>query len=121
MPKPDMAAIVASIVTAFENAMTIFKRIQHDSKPNKRAHKKNANVNRNGHGAEEDRLRLSLQTGPKIIINEYQENTRRLGSKYRRGDGMLYPLMCTDSFKIYKSALIYRLVFLSGLLLLLHE
>ena len=110
-----MAAIVASIVTAFENAMTIFKRIQHDSKPNKRVHKKNANVNRNGHGAEEteeDRLRLSLQTGPKIIINEYQANTRRFGSKYRRGDGMLCPLICTDSFKMYKSALIYRLVFL---------
>jgi len=82
-----MAAIVASIVTAFENAMAISKRIQHDSKP-KRAHKKNADVNHNHHGAEEteDRLRLSLQTGPKIINSEYRKNTRRFGSKYRRGD-----------------------------------
>ena len=90
MPKQDITAQVPSWRLSFENALAAFKRIQHvninpDSKP-KRAHKKNIDVNRNGHGT--DRLRLSLQTGPESIMSEYDKNARILGSRYKRGDGM---------------------------------
>lgn len=90
MTNPGLSEIISSIVSAFENGMNVFRSIKTKSKQAKLNKKKKTNAELDDGSGEREELRLglSLQRGPRQIMNTFETNSGRYGDRYRRGDGI---------------------------------
>jgi len=76
----NLANIVECIVSAFQNSLKVFQKVQGRQRPNK------VKCAADRH-KEELHLRRSMRQGPTDIIREYDRSFSALGDRFATGDG----------------------------------
>jgi hypothetical protein len=115
MAKSDVSTMVSSILSAFGTGMDLFRRLQgkkelkrlrrdrktkvdqrsrdslqHRNKQKQKSRDRNhGDESEDGEETEDLRLRKSLEQAPEDIRREYETSVRRLGERFRKGDGIL--------------------------------